>query len=114
MTLNFDSAYEEAQTLDVATALAAAFERDRPLGEAEPPLAAAVGVAQRVRAARHRLAAAGTLPPRAVRFLERLGALRALARRHDVRLEDAEIATGLLPGARFTLRLPLYQPANPE
>lgn len=104
VTLNFDSAQEEAQTLGVATTLAAAFDGDRPLGAADPPLTTAVTVAQRVRLARQRLAAAGPLPPRAERFLERLAALRALARTHGVRLEDAEIATGLLPGARFTVR----------
>lgn len=104
VTLNFETAKEEARTLAVSRALAAAFEGDRPLGSADTPLTAAVAVAHRVEAARERLAAGGQLPPRAGRFLERLAALRQLAARHGVLLEDAEIATGLLPGARFTLR----------
>lgn len=104
VTLNFDSAQEEAQTLGVATALAAAFDGGRSVGEAGPTLEGAVGIAQRVRAVRQRLAAAGPLPERAEQFLERLAALRTLARRHRVRLDDAEIATGLLPGALFTAR----------
>lgn len=104
VTLNFETAREEAQTLAVSRTLAAAFEGDRPLGRADTPLTAAVAVAHRVEAARERLAAGGTLPPRAERFLERLAALRQLAARHGVLLEDTEIATGLLPGARFTVR----------
>ncbi|HEU4631792.1 MAG TPA: 1-acyl-sn-glycerol-3-phosphate acyltransferase [Gemmatimonadaceae bacterium] len=104
VTLNFETAKEEAQTLAVSRALAAAFEGDRPLGQAETPLTAAVAVAHRVEAARERLAAGGTLPPRAAHFLERVAALRQLAARYGVLLEDAEIATGFLPGARFTLR----------
>ena len=104
LTLNFESAKEEAQTLAVARTLAAAFEGDRPLPEADTPLPAAVAVARRVEAARERLSADGHLPPRAEAFLERLSALRRLAATHGVRLEDAEIATGLAAGARFTVR----------
>ena len=105
VTLNFETVSEEARTLAVSRTLAAAFEGDRPLGRADTPLVAAVAVAHRVEAARERLAAAhGTLPPRAGRFLARIAGLRQLAARHGVLLEDAEIATGLLPGARFTLR----------
>jgi 1-acyl-sn-glycerol-3-phosphate acyltransferase len=105
VTLNFETAKEEARTLAVSRTLAAAFEGDRPLGSADTPLTTAVAVAHRVEAARERLAAAhGALPPRAERFLARIAGLRQLAARHGVLLEDAEIATGLLPGARFTLR----------
>jgi hypothetical protein len=104
VTLNFETAKEEARTLAVARALAAAFERDRPLGRADTPLAAAVAVAHRVEAARERLAAGGALAPRAEAFLARLAALRQLAARHGVLLDDAEIATGLAAGARFTVR----------
>ena len=104
VTLNFETAQEEAQTLGVARVLAAAFEGDRPLGEADTPLLAAVDVAHRVEAARERLTAGGELPPRATAFVERLSALRRLAARHGVLLEDAEIATGLAAGARFTAR----------
>jgi 1-acyl-sn-glycerol-3-phosphate acyltransferase len=104
VTLNFETAKEEAQTLAVARTLAAAFEGDRPLGEADTPLLAAVAVAHRVEAARERLAAGGALPPRAEAFVARLSALRQLAAAHGVRLEDAEIATGLAAGARFTVR----------
>ncbi|MHB1223515.1 MAG: 1-acyl-sn-glycerol-3-phosphate acyltransferase [Gemmatimonadaceae bacterium] len=104
VTLNFETAGEEARTMGVARALAAAFEGDRPLGLADTPLDNAVAVARRVKAARRRLAADGALPARAERFLERLDALRRDAARHGVLLADAEIATGLLPGARFTVR----------
>jgi 1-acyl-sn-glycerol-3-phosphate acyltransferase len=104
VTLNFETAREEAETLRVARVLAAAFEGDHPLGRATTPLDATVAVARRVEAARARLAAGGALPPRAAAFVARLGDLRRLALRHGVLLEDAEIATGLAPGARFTLR----------
>jgi glycerol-3-phosphate O-acyltransferase/dihydroxyacetone phosphate acyltransferase len=104
LTLNFETAGEEARTLGAARALAAAFEGDRPLGRADTPLQTAVAVAQRIEAARTRLAAGGALPPRAEQFLGRIAALRREAARHGVMLEDAEIATGLIPGVRFTVR----------
>ncbi|HEY0969636.1 MAG TPA: lysophospholipid acyltransferase family protein [Gemmatimonadales bacterium] len=104
VTLNFETAGEEARTMGVARALAAAFDGSRPLGSAETPLESAVAVAQRVEAARRNLSAGGALPPRAEQFLARLATLRRDAARHHVMLEDAEIATGLLPGARFTVR----------
>lgn len=104
VTLNFATEREAAETLRVSRVLAAAFEGGRPLGRATTPLGAAVAVARRVEAARARLAPGGTPSPRAAAFVERLDALRRLARRHGVLLDDAEIATGLASGARFTVR----------
>ncbi|HEX5580037.1 MAG TPA: lysophospholipid acyltransferase family protein, partial [Gemmatimonadaceae bacterium] len=74
VTLNFETAGEEARTMGVARTLAAAFDGSRPLGSAETPLESAVAVAQRVEAARRQLSAGGVLPTRAEQFLGRLAA----------------------------------------
>jgi hypothetical protein len=101
-TLNFSSAEDAERVLGLSRLLAGAFDRARPLGSPDPPLASEVEIVRRI------LAVQRSLPPnaaeRASRFLARLEALRQELAQRRIAVTDVTISAGLGPGARFGVR----------
>lgn len=101
-TLNFSSAEDAERLLGLSRLLAGVFERARPLGAADAPLASEVEVVRRIVAVEQALPeSAGE---RVSRFLVRLDALRQELARRRIAVSDVTISPGIGPGARFGVR----------
>jgi glycerol-3-phosphate O-acyltransferase/dihydroxyacetone phosphate acyltransferase len=101
-TLNFPSAEEAARVRGVARILARVFDRTRPLGAPDPPLADEMTLVRRVDAVQGRVRAAA--PERATRFLEHLETLRAELAAREIPVNDVGISRSVASAAWFTLR----------
>ena len=101
-TLNFASPEDAERVLGLSRLLAGAFDRARPLGSPDAPLASEVEIVRRI------VAVERSLPPsaaeRASHFLARLEALRQELLTRRIAVSDVAISPALVPGARFGVR----------
>ncbi|HJU88708.1 MAG TPA: lysophospholipid acyltransferase family protein, partial [Gemmatimonadaceae bacterium] len=101
-TLNFASPEDAERVLGLSRLLAGAFDRARPLGSPDAPLASEVEIVRRI------VAVERSLPPsaaeRASHFLARLEALRQELLTRRITVSDVAISPALVPGARFGVR----------
>lgn len=104
VTVNYASPEELARVMEVARLLADVFAPDRPLGEAETPLADTLRVVARLEAARQAPAMDPAREAQIGAFLARLDAFRDRLTALGVATRDAIIGTGTTQGAGFALR----------
>ena len=105
ITLNFGSRDDAEQILHVSTLLTTVLDRVRPLAAPDPPLSAALRMAQRLEAARQVLPDASPETLREVNaFLERLDDFRATLRDLRIPVNDLSMPVTRSAGAWFVLR----------
>ncbi|MDZ7631821.1 MAG: lysophospholipid acyltransferase family protein [Gemmatimonadaceae bacterium] len=107
VTLNFDDDGDADEVLDLATVLAATTDEIRPLGDPDAPISAKVEVARRADRIRQQLARgelSAAMEERVRHVQRRLLALRRVATRLRIRLDDVALDTRLPAAGRFVLR----------
>lgn len=105
VTLNFPSVEDANRILALSSVLAEVFDKFRPLGAPDPPLAESVKLAHRINAIAPRLRELGpSTAARVESFLNRFAAFENVTHQHAIAASDVQMSVDIGPGARFTVR----------